>query len=349
MGDNGSDGRLTALERLAALYEKGLLTREEFDAQKAELLSGAEPASLRTPPDTTGSEAAAEAEGQPAQGAPPPARRGPSIPAIVLGVSALIAVLALGSVLWMLWSRSPPTGPSAETSAMTAATEATSVALPAPTLDDAFALAFGAHGSALQTAQWQHDAIQVRYSPERLIPIAGGYAVVAKGDVEDAAHVNSGFLGVVYLAPGPAGWTVAGKWPQLVQTGSFGAIDGWRPRDDLFANPGLEADGGYQGQGCAVQSADLVELTPGAPTVRARVLKLFDYPRPDGADDQPPADPADSAAIQYGHTEASITALVKGQSFKAVYGGDYARTVTYNLNGPGLFGVSANVKTLPAC
>ena len=274
--------------------------------------------------------------------------RGLSLPAVVLGVSAVIAVAAVGAVLWMLWSRHPPDGPSVQTSTMTATTEATSVALPPPTLDDAFALAFGAHGSVLQTAQWQHDSIQVRYSPERLIPIAGGYAVVAKGDVEDAAHVNSGFLGVVYLTPGPTGWSVSGRWPQLVETGSFGAIDGWRPRDDLFDNPGLEVDGGYQGQGCAVQSADLVELTPGAPTVRARLLVLFDYPQPDAAD-QPATDPADSVAIQYGHTDAKISALVKGQSFKAVYGGDYARTVTYSLNGPGLFSVSANVKSLPAC
>lgn len=351
MGDNGSDDRLDALERLAALYEKGLLTREEFDAQKAVVLAGGAPAAFH-PAIEPATDAEAQPLASPASPEPdetaPGARRPLPLAAIVLGVSAAIAVVAVGAVLAMLWSRSPPTGPSAQTSAMTAATEATSVALPPPTLDDAFALAFGAHGSSPQTVQWQHTATQVRYTPERLIAIAGGYAVVAKGDVEDAAHVNSGFLGVVYLAPSPAGWMVSGKWPQLVETGSFGAIDGWRPRDDLFANPGLEADGAYQGQGCSVQSADLVELTPGAPTVRARVLLLFDYPPPDAAD-QPPPDPADGVAVQYGHTDAKIVAVVKGQSFKAVYGGDYARTVTYSLNGPGLFGASGNVKTLPAC
>ncbi|MGA0601013.1 SHOCT domain-containing protein [Caulobacter sp. KR2-114] len=368
MSDNGPDARLFALERLAALLEKGLLTREEFDAQKAVILAGGEaPPQQAVPepvvplPDPV--EPAVEpalpppsepTEAEPAPGpAEPPAGaqspRGPSVPAIALGVSAAIAVAALGAVLWMLWSRAPPTGPSAATNAMSAATEAASVALPAPpTLDDAFALVFGAHGSAVTTQQWQHDAIQVRYTPQKLIPITGGYAVVAKGDVVDAAHVNSGFLGVAYLTPGPAGWAVSGKWPQLVETGSFGAIDGWRSRDELFDNPGLEVDGGYQGQGCAVQSADLVELTPGAPTVRARLLLLFDYPSPDTAD-QPTPDPADGAAIQYGHSEAKIAALVKGQSFKATYDGDYARTVTYSLNGPGLFRASANVKTLPGC
>jgi len=347
MSDNGSDGnpdhRLDALERLATLYEKGLLTREEFDAQKAAVLAGSEAQAV-------GAEAATAAD---AGAEEPPVARGISVPAIVLGVSAAIAVAAVGAVMWMLWSRSPPAGPSAQTSAMTAATGAASGAAsatlpPPPALDDAFALAFGAHGASVQTVQWQHDAIQVRYTPQKLVAIAGGYAVVAKGDVVDAAHVNSGFLAVAYLAPGPVVWTVSGRWLQLVETGSFGSIDGWRPRDDLFDNPGLEADGGYQGQGCAVQSADLVELTPGAPTVRARLLLLFDYPPPDGAG-QPPPDPADSVAVQYGHTEAKIGALVKGQSFRAVYGGDYARTVTYTVNGPGLYRASANVKSLPAC
>ena len=97
--------RLDALERLAALYEKGLLTREEFDAQKAALLSepiGTESESPETAPDA----ARADDQGQPA------ARRAPSLAAVVLGVSAAIAAVAVGAVVWMLWSRSPPSSTS---------------------------------------------------------------------------------------------------------------------------------------------------------------------------------------------------------------------------------------------
>ncbi|MBS0409861.1 MAG: SHOCT domain-containing protein [Proteobacteria bacterium] len=341
--------RLDALERLAALYEKGLLTREEFDAQKAALLSEPAPPASEAP-ETAPAAADAEAEGE----AKPAPQRTPSLAAVVLGVSAAIAAVAVGAVVWMLWSRSPPSGPSANTAAaMSAATPgATAAALPAtPTLDDAFALAFGAHGSAVKTVTWQHEPTKVRYTPQALIPIPGGMALIARGDVVSAAHVNSGFLGVAYLVPGPTGWTVSGQWPQLVETGSFGEIEGWKPRDDLFDNPGLEVDGGGEWQGCAVGYADLVELTPGLPTVRApSVLVSFSYPEPapDDPSATPPNDAGASASVQYGDTTGRILAALKGQTFRVVYDGDFARTVTWS-RGALAFTPSANAKTLPGC
>ncbi|HEX7759908.1 MAG TPA: SHOCT domain-containing protein [Caulobacteraceae bacterium] len=334
---------LDALERLASLYEKGLLTREEFDAQKAAVLAGrADTGSGDAPiepPPAAPTEATVGA---------PPAGETP----VVLIVSAVVAVVAVGAVLAVLWSRSPPTPPgsSAATAAMTAASPAATPAVPPPTLDQAFALAFGGKGSAVQTFTWQHYPIQVRYTPQKLIPITGGYAVIAKGDVVQAAHVNSGFLGIAYLAPGPGGWMPAGQWPQFVETGSFGEIDKWKPRDDLFDNPGIEVDGGGEWQGCAVDYADLVELTPGKPTLRAgSVLIRFSYVNP-GADDAgdaaSAADPSSSPA--YGDTTGKIVADVKGQSFKVFYDSDFARTVTYT-RGPVVFTATANRKSLPSC
>jgi len=340
--------RLDALERLAALYEKGLLTRDEFEAQKAALLDGSGQAAA-----DASDMGAGEAEGQPGPSAAPVTTKAPSLAAIGLGVSAAIAVVAVGAVFWMLWSRSPPSGPSAgDAAAMTAATPAaTAAAIPPPSLGEAFTLAFGGHGSVVKTITWQHDPTKVRYTPQALIPIPGGLAVIARGDVVAPAHVNSGFLGVAYLVPGPAGWTVSGQWPQLVETGSFGEIEAWKPRDDLFDNPGVEVDGGGEWQGCAVDYADLVELTPGLPTVRAPgVLISFSYPEPapDDPSASPPEDGAASAAVQYGDTTGKIVAGLKGQSFKVIYDGDFARTVTYARSAL-TFTPSANAKTLPSC
>jgi hypothetical protein len=352
--DPASEPRLDALERLAALYEKGLLTREEFDAQKAQILAGVAPATEATRVEAPVAQPVPPGVHPIDETIQPPSSR-PSTATLVLGGSAAVAVIALGAVFWMLWSRSPPTGPSAVTNAMsatTAATAADTVALPPPpSLDDAFALAFGGKGAVVKTVTWQHYPVRVRYTPQKLIPIQGGYAVIAKGDVVDPAHVNSGFLGVAYLSAGTSDWAVTGQWPQLVDTGSFGEIEGWKPRDDLFDNPGLEVRGGYMGQGCGVDSADLVELTPGAPTVRAHVLASFDYPKPDDDADAPPPDSSDpnAAPIQYGHTQAKIVSQVKGHSFQAIYDGDYPRTVTYSGPSPGLFRPSANAKSLPAC
>ena len=336
---------LGALERLAELYDKGLLTREEFDHQKAAILAG--PA-LTQAPQGEGPEAPLQA---PAADPARPTRRAP----VVLLVSAAIAVAAVGAVFWMLWSRRPPAGPSAATNtaamtpAMTAATPAATPAAPPPTLDQAFALVFGAKGKAVKTLTWQHYPIQVRYAPQKLVPITGGLALIARGDVVNAAHVNSGFLGIAYLTPGPAGWTVSGQWPQFVETGSFGEIDKWKRRDDLFDSPGLEVDGGGEWQGCAVDYADLVELTPGKPTLRAgNVLVSFSYARPQNDEEAGLNDAGDGQGPQYGETNANIVADVKGQSFKAIYDGDFGRTVTYR-RGPVVFRPSPNAKGLPGC
>ena len=336
---------LGALERLAELYEKGFLTREEFDHQKAAILTG--PA-LTQPPHGEAPEAPPEA---PAADPAPPTRA-----PVVLLVSAAVAVVAIGAVFWMLWSRRPPTGPSAATNiaamtpATTAAAPAATPAAPPPTLDQAFTLAFGGKGkAAVKTLTWQHYPIQVRYTPQKLVPITGGLALIARGDVVNAAHVNSGFLGVAYLAPGPAGWTVSGQWPQFVETGSFGEIDKWKPRDDLFDNPGLEVDGGGEWQGCAVDYADLVELTPGKPTLRAgNVLISFSYARPQNDEEAGVNDAGDGQGPQYGETNAKIVTDVKGQAFKALYDGDFGRTVTYR-RGPVVFRPSPNAKGLPGC
>ncbi len=335
---------LNALERLASLFEKGLLTREEFDAQKAAVLAGRADAA----PDDVSAEPPPPTQAG-ATVATPPAGETP----VVLIVSAAVAVVAVGAVLAVLWSRRPPTPPgaSATTVAMTAAVPTANPAPPPPTLEQAFALAFGGKGSAVQTFTWQHYPTQVRYTPQTLIPITGGYAVIAKGDVVQAAHVNAGFLGIAYLAAGPGGWTVAGQWPRFVESGSFGEIDKWKRRDDLFDNPGLEVDGGGEWQGCAVDYADLVELTPGKPTLRAGgVLISFNYANPDADDGAGhAASPADSSSLPtYGETTGKITADLKGQSFKVLYDGGFARTVTYT-RGPGAYAASANRKSLPSC
>ena len=310
--------RVEALEQCADLHRRGLLTDEKFAERKARILAGTRPRARR-----------------------------PSL-LVVSSVVLLVAVIG-GVVVWGLTQ--------AQRSGKVAASAPAAAGLPAPPppMRVAFKLAFPTGADVQLKTNGTQELARYHFEPVAVVLIQGGAALISKGAMTDAAHVDSGVLAIHYLAEGPTGWRVAGGWPDFAETGSFGEIGSAKVRGDLFDGPAVQLEGGGTWQGCSLMVADLVELTPSRPTVRAKDVPTAYSLEDAGADPVENATTASApsavptpAGGQPGETEGKIVAVQRGRAFSVRYDGAYARTVTYQRQGD-VFRPSANSAGLPSC
>ena len=171
----------------------------------------------------------------------------------------------------------------------------------------------------------------LRYRPAKLVPL-GSLSVLISEARTDGCHGCSGSLAIHYLAREGTGFRVVGAWPEISDGGSFGEPPSWKVRDDLFSGPAIVADAGGTWQGCTVAYADIIELTPDTPVVRARrVLTTFD----DGDDEARGVD-------------GTIRAEQKDHAFAVDYAGDHPRTIEYRATGD-VFQAARGAPGLPSC
>ncbi len=223
---------ITRLERLTALRDRGGLTAEEFETQKAALMVD------RTAPPTM----------------------------LVIGIAALLIALAAAGGFWTFRHQRAPTGVAGSTSAKEAQTRPAATTpptikaqVPAPTAKEAFRLVYP---SAKVKVPMHGETYQVNFTPALLVRVnPTTYALVSTGkDVVNDCHACQGFYSIAYLGTYPA---LTKEGEPYVGTGSMG---GWGNPPEVAAitsigpQPMLLVKGGQTAQGIQVEYGTMVLL-----------------------------------------------------------------------------------------
>jgi hypothetical protein len=319
--------RYDELERLQRLRESGVLTDEEFSAEKRRLL---------------GHRSVAPDEEIPAVEPQASSRRRLWI---ILGAAGLILAIVAG----LYFGRSSggddgiidlpmPTENEAAESNLVEAKAVPDVRNLAPEeqLARAFEAAFGSRGEAVLSVASDGAEEAVRYAPGRLIWPSFGPVLVSEGKVQDPAHASAGKIAVHYLRQAGDRFEVARAFPAAVSTGSNGEVARWslNPR---FSNwPVIAAEGGGTAQGYTCSWLTLTELRPDGPAKVAQVPLLYD--------DRGAKEDGTGRAI-----EGKILNIDKNRSFDVVYSGSRAFSEHY-VRGAGGYAVAGGGKsTMETC
>ena len=190
-----------------------------------------------------------------------------------------------------------------------------------PQLAAAFRASFGRSGSAVVKLTGDEMTEQVKFKPGALVQTPFGPALIAPGEVVDAAHVSAGKMGVVYLRRTPRGFAVTKRFVPAMQTGSFGALESWRVSRAYGPLPVVTVSGGGTWQGYTCSVTTLLELAPDKPRELVTVPLHYD----------------DGGAVTEGKKATAIDGkfarIVPGKSFDVIYSGTKHFTERYVRRG----------------
>ena len=139
----------------------------------------------------------------------------------------------------------------------------------------AFHAAFGKGESVLLKKQGQLKE-NVKYTPGELVQAPFGPVLLSPGEVQDASHVNSGKLAIVYLKRSEKGFEVLRKFVPAAEAGSFGKIVDWSVSRSFGDYPVVTLNGAGNWQGYKCSSTTLVELRPEGPRQLATLPMTYD-------------------------------------------------------------------------
>jgi hypothetical protein len=330
--------RYDELERLQRLRESGALSDAEFEVEKRRILAHepATPGRMRqVPPDL-----------------PPDRSRWP-LYAIIGGIGLIVAI-AIGLLIGRnVGGSGAVPGLTEANVAMpeNVATADENLIAPPAAIDirtlpppEQLALAsravFGSDGPATLSVdsgkETDHFNEQVTYKPGRLLWTDFGAVLVSEGQVQDAAHVSAGKIGIFYLRPDNGAFQVAARYPDAIVAGSFGRVARWRVSNLFTDLPVVYAEGGGTGQGLSCSVATLTEIGPQGPTPLATIPLSYSNA---GAE----TDPASVVTLR-----GRITNVVKGQSFDVAYAGSRSFTEHYVRAASG-FALESGKTQVPSC
>jgi hypothetical protein len=198
----------------------------------------------------------------------------------------------------------------------------------------AFKAAYGQPAPvALETNQPDAGGeVTLAVNPIALIPVAPGIiALIAKGENEthDCGRFCTGQLDIHYLRRNANGFELLGSWKDVAGPSQFGSAPTWNIRNDLFTGPALVAISDAGGGGCGVEEAQILELTPLRPIVRASQVLL------------------DSQG-ENGKVETSINPIERGKSFQVIYRGAVKAEEMWTILGDEYLGQGTE-KIKPIC
>jgi hypothetical protein len=120
------------------------------------------------------------------------------------------------------------------------------------------------------------------FTPAALVDVGDHKAIVAvRQTPADASHADSGALSVRYVDWDGSNFASTDIPPLLEETGSSGAIGGWKVRRDLGKYPVIVLEGGGTWQGCTIAVATLIELRPDKPMTLGSIPSFRDFPAND--------------------------------------------------------------------
>lgn len=295
------------LERLQKLRAAGALSEAEFAAEKARLLGTADSNTAPTPtPNSTPFEPLS------------PSVSASELPWWVWLAGGATAVGVVAGLLLLLLPPTRPVGlpsPTPRPSASASPADPLATLPPNARLDLAETAAFPA-GRRFTTP----EGSRIEYEPGMLIDTPFGPVLVSQGSVPDAAHVESGHVGIFYLAPQGRGYRVVKSLPDAIQSGSFGQMSSLSVSNKFATLPMVFAQGGGTWQGYSCSWTSLTELQPGGPVEVANFLDSY----------------SNGGAIVDGDSEettGTIVNIVKDKSFDVRFTGARSFTAHYVRQG----------------
>ena len=139
----------------------------------------------------------------------------------------------------------------------------------------AFHAAFGKGDSVLLKKQGQLKET-IKYTPGELVQAPFGPVLLSPGEVQDASHINSGKLAIIYLKPTAKGYDVVRKFVPAAEVGSFGKIVDWSVSKSFGDLPIVTVNGAGNWQGYACSTATLIELRPEGPKELVTLPMTYD-------------------------------------------------------------------------
>lgn len=180
-----------------------------------------------------------------------------------------------------------------------------SAAVPEKPTAAAFHAAFGKGDAVILKKQGQLKE-DVKYTPGNLVDTPFGPVLLSPGEVQNASHVNSGKLAIVYLKHSGKGFEVVKKFVPATETGSFGKIVDWSVSKSFGENPVVSVNGAGNWQGYQCSTTTLVELTPQGPKELVTVPLTYD-------------DSGAAAGKKATQITGSIDNIQPGKSFDVAY------------------------------
>lgn len=217
----------------------------------------------------------------------------------------------------------PPVGPTAPLSAAETA--------------QAFQAAWDQAPPVRRPAPEESGGGQFTFDSGRLTPLGGDrYALVSEGQGEDA-HVSPGALAIHYVTRTADGFRRADADPLILTDGTFGKAPDWSIREGLLPAPALLTESGGTWQGYTCTGADVVELTPQRPILRAANVKLH-Y-----------SDASGNPNSDGGQIDGRFEPGAPGRDFKVRYVGSRSALVTWRLGADGTYTPVDEPADLPWC
>jgi hypothetical protein len=300
------DDRYDALERVQRLRETGVLSEEEFVAEKQRIISGARAVvgRNRTWPYWTAG----------------------GIAVVVLAVAAAGVWLGLPSK-----SREANTSGAASTQLIGNSDLDTPVSptvgnLPmAEQLSLAASVALGVPSRKVQRLGGE----TIITKAERLIRLPFGPVLLTSVEIKDGCHACVGALGVYYLKETGDRFEAVRRFPKAVEGWGWGSPPSeWTVSEKFTTYPAIFAEGGFTGQGITCSSATITELKPEGPVTSDLINTGFDN---SGAvlDDTGQTGGGDSAQS----LEGKIGNIQRGRSFVIQVTGKERFMETYVMKG----------------
>ncbi|MCB2077999.1 MAG: SHOCT domain-containing protein [Novosphingobium sp.] len=304
--------RIEQLERLQSLRDDGVLSENEFAAEKARILAGE--------PDLAGDDMAVGVELVEAE----PKRR--IIWPVVLAVVVLLPVaIALG--VWLASSLGVGSGASAPD------TVASATPSPEAKPEEPIVAAFRAATGKTGPFKRDSDGGPVLEGPERLLQLPFATVLITSAGPPDGdvtCHGCYGSLGIYYLLERGDGFVATGRWPDAVPGWGWGQPPEWELTDRFTSSPAIFSDGGYANNGVSCSGANITELTPDGP-VESDLIGLSTSNRGMVGDEDEPIVPG----MELYELEGRIVNIVKDRSFDVEATGSETLTEHYVRRGKG--------------
>ena len=209
-------------------------------------------------------------------------------------MKSVVLVLLMVSVATAAAGKPKPSAPKPE-------------AVPEKPTAAAFHAAFGKGDAVVLKKQGQLGE-DVKYIPGGLVQAPFGPVLLSPGEVQEASHVSSGKLAIVYLKPSGSGFDVVKKFVPATETGSFGKIVDWSVSKSFGDNPVVTVNGAGNWEGRSCSTTTLVELTPEGPRKLVTVPMTYD-------------DSQAAAGKRATQITGTIDKIQPGKSFEVAYFG----------------------------
>jgi hypothetical protein len=229
--------KLVRLERLQRLRETGALTTEEFEREKAALLTQA---------------------------------------AHIWWVAGIAAVIVTAVVLAIVLTRNipPRTAEPGANRTVVASSQPSPGASSTPAVEQdvrdqplheqmiaAFRAAFGRSPPAKVAT---NDATRI-FRPKRLMWLGERAVLLSEGANTSECHACTGSLAIHYLVTTGQRFKMTGAWLDLVEGAGWGSPPQWQISTKLASYPAIVNEGGFTAQGCTSGGLTITELRPERP------------------------------------------------------------------------------------